>query len=80
MGDLKRGDQRWEVYLESKPDGEAPGSAPVRGRLHFIAPGRHRVTAWIFLEGEEGELYERFTDFSPVELWNFVAALSDEVR
>jgi hypothetical protein len=48
--------------------------------LHFIAPGRHRLTGWIFLEEQEQDLYERFGDFSAVELWNFVASLSDEVR
>src|SRR6266853_798754 len=33
MGELKRGEQRWDVYLENQPD-TAVGA--VRGRIHFV--------------------------------------------
>jgi len=75
MGELKRGEQRWAVYVETRPDGELEA---VRGRLHFISPGRHRATSWIFLESTEREIRERFAEFSAVELWHFVAALEEE--
>jgi hypothetical protein len=78
MGELRRGDQRWEVYLESKADTDTAGGGPVRGRLHFVAAGRHRTTGWIFLEQEERDIHERFGEFSAVELWHFVSAISEE--
>jgi len=37
MGQLQRGDQKWDVFLEVQPDGEL---GAVRGRLHFgLEPG-----------------------------------------
>jgi hypothetical protein len=75
MGELKRGDQRWDVYLESQPD---PELGAVRGRLHFVAPDRHKMTAWVFLERQERDIHERFGEFSAVELWLFVASLDEE--
>jgi len=74
MGELKRGDERWEVFIEMQPDAEVGGGA-VRGRLHFVSGERRRTTSWIFLELSEREVQERFGEFSPVELWHFVAAL-----
>jgi len=72
MGELKRGDQRWEVFLETQPDGEL---SAVRGRVHFLSGERRRVTSWIFLEHSERDVQERFGEFSAVELWHFVEAL-----
>jgi hypothetical protein len=72
VGELKRGDQRWDVFVETQPDG--PLNA-VRGRVHFVGPDRHRVTSWIFLERSEKDIEERFGEFSAVELWHFVEAL-----
>ena len=73
MGELKRGDERWDVFLELQPDADV-GSGAVRGRLHFASPGRHRATTWIFLEWSDREVQERFGEFSAVELWHFVEA------
>ncbi len=72
MGELKRGDQHWDVFLEAQPDGEL---GAVRGRLHFVSEDRHRVTGWIFLEWQDREIQERFGEFSALELWHFVEAL-----
>lgn len=72
MGELRRGDQRWDVFVETRPDGEL---SAVRGRVHFVTAERHRVTSWIFLESSEHEVQERFGEFSAVELWHFVEAL-----
>ena len=75
MGELKRGEQRWNVFLEMQPDAEL---AAVRGRVHFVGPERHRSTSWIFLEVSEREIQDRFGEFSAVELWHFVAALEED--
>jgi hypothetical protein len=74
MGELRRGDHHWDVYLESQAD---PGVGAVRGRLHFHSQDRHKVTGWIFLERQEREIQERFGEFSAVELWHFVESLED---
>jgi hypothetical protein len=74
MGELKRGEERWEVFLEIQPDPEL-GAGAVRGRLHFVSAERRRTTSWIFLEWSEREVQDRFGEFSAVELWHFVAAL-----
>jgi len=76
MGELKRGDARWDVYIEMQPDAEVGGGA-VRGRVHFVGGERHRTTSWIFLEWSEREIQERFGEFSAVELWHFVEALEE---
>jgi len=73
MGQLQRGDQKWDVFLETQPDGEL---SAVRGRLHFVAQDRHRQTNWVFLELQERDVQERFGEFSAVELWHFVEALT----
>ena len=74
MGELKRGEQRWDVSLEGQAD---PGLGAVRGRIHFVSgDGQlHKVTGWIFLEWQEKEIHERFGEFSAVELLHFVEAL-----
>src|SRR5207237_4413630 len=74
MGELKRGDERWDVFMEVQPDPEV-GPGAVRGRLHFASGERHRTTSWIFLEWSEREMQDRFGEFSAVELWHFVEAL-----
>ena len=74
MGELKRGEERWEVFIETQPDAEV-GPGAVRGRVHFVSGERRRTTSWIFLELSEREIQERFGEFSAVELWHFVAAL-----
>jgi len=70
LGDLARSDQRWSVYLETRPQGRR-----VAGRLHFVERDLRVTSAWIFLEGTEAEIVARFNDFSPVELWRLVASL-----
>jgi len=74
MGELKRGDERWEVFIEMQPDAEI-GPGAVRGRLHFLSGERHRSTTWVFLEWSEREIQERFGEFSAVELWHFLETL-----
>ena len=70
MGDLARGESRWSVYLESTAQ---TGSA--RGRVHFVSGTRHRITGWIFLEWSEQAILDRFTEFSPAELWKLLESL-----
>ncbi len=74
MGELKRGDERWDVYMEMQHDAEV---GAVRGRLHFVNGERRRTTSWIFLELSEREVQDRFGDFSAVELWHFLEALAN---
>jgi hypothetical protein len=63
MGELKRGQSRWNVYLEFQPDAELEA---VRGR---------KTTGWVFLERQEKDILERFGEFSAVELVQFVEAI-----
>jgi hypothetical protein len=70
IGDLARSDRRWNVYLETRSAGGA-----VAGRLHFVEGDLRRSTTWIFLESTEGDILNRFGDFSPVELWRLVESL-----
>src|SRR5579859_798283 len=74
MGELKRGEQRWDVYLEGQPDATL---GAIRGRIHFVNGGAqlHKVTGWIFLEWQEKDMQERFGEFSAVELLHFVESL-----
>jgi hypothetical protein len=74
MGELKRGEEHWEVFIETQPDADVGGGA-VRGRVHFVSGERRRTTSWIFLEPSEREIHDRFGEFSAVELWHFVEAL-----
>jgi hypothetical protein len=75
MGELKRGDERWEVYVEMQA--ADVGGGAVRGRVHFVSGERRRTTGWIFLEWSEREIQERFGEFSAVELWHFVQSLGE---
>ncbi len=74
MGELKRGQSRWNVYLEFQPDAELEA---VRGRMHFVGDGQHKLTGWVFLERQEKDILERFGEFSAVELVQFVEAIPD---
>jgi len=70
LGDLARSQTRWGVYLETRVAGPL-----AQGRLHFVEGTRHKSTAWIFREWTEREITERFSDFSPVELWKILESL-----
>ena len=72
MGELKRGDQRWDVFVEAQQDGDL---GAVRGRIHFVSGAQRRTTGWIFLEWQEKDMQERFAEFSAVELLHFVESL-----
>lgn len=74
MGELKRGGERWDVFVETEAEA---GQQAVRGRLHFVQGERHRATSWIFLETTQRDVHERFGEFSAVELWHFLEALGD---
>ena len=73
MGELVRGDARWDVLLESVKDGSVNA---MRGRIHFVSGNTHRLSGWIFLEWSEKEMQERFSEFSAQELWNLLDSLS----
>jgi len=75
MGDLTRGDSRWDVVLETAPDPEVNG---IRGRIHFISGNSHRQSAWIFLEWSERDMEARFSEFavSAQRLWELLDSLS----
>lgn len=70
LGDLARGGTTWRVYLQT-----APGTPPIRGRVHFLSSEGTRSTGWIFVETSEQELVRRFHDFSAVELWKLLESL-----
>lgn len=72
MGELVRGEARWDVLLESVRDASVDA---MRGRIHFVAGNTHRLSGWIFLEWSEKEMQERFTEFSAQELWNLLESL-----
>lgn len=70
LGDLGRGDERWQVFLETRPQGQTVG-----GRVHFLQGDRSRTTAWILLEWSEQDVLHRFNEFSAVELWRLLESL-----
>lgn len=74
MGELARGDDRWDVVLESARD---PDVKALRGRIHFVSGNQHRLSGWIFLEWSEAELEARFGEFSSAaqQLWNLLDSL-----
>lgn len=72
MGELTRGGSRWDVLLEIAQDRDI-GAA--RGRIHFISGNIHRLSGWIFLEGSEKDIQDRFSAFSAQDLWNLLHAL-----
>jgi hypothetical protein len=71
LGDLARGDLRWNVYLETMME-----DSSARGRVHFVNGPRHRMTGWIFMEWSEQAIYDRFGEFSPAELWKMLESLN----
>ncbi|MCZ6917061.1 MAG: hypothetical protein O7I93_09820 [Gemmatimonadetes bacterium] len=73
MGELARGEDRWDVVLESVRDDELDG---LRGRIHFISGNVHRLSGWIFLEWMERDVDSRFGEFSAQELWSLLDSLS----
>lgn len=73
VGDLSRGAEQWQVYLETVPDLEVRA---VRGRIHFVGAAEARSTTWIFLERREQDVDARFSELSALELWSFVEALA----
>lgn len=72
MGELVRGDSRWDVLVEVARDEEV---AALRGRIHFISGNLHRLSGWIFLEWAAKDIEARFAEFSPQELWNLLDSL-----
>lgn len=76
MGDLTRGSERWDVYLEMVHDAELDAT---RGRVHFVSAAEARSTSWIFLEWKEADVSARFADLSPLELWTFLESLGPAV-
>lgn len=74
MGDLTRGESRWDVLLEMAPD---PAVGSLRGRIHFVCGNTHRLSAWIFLEWEERDVVARFAEFaaSAQQLWELLDSL-----
>ena len=75
MGELKRGQYRWDVYLELRPDADL---GAIRGRIHFVGDGSQKTTGWVFLEWHEKDVMERFGEFSAVELLQFVEAIQTD--
>jgi hypothetical protein len=72
MGELARGESRWDVLLETVRDPEVDA---LRGRIHFISGNLHRLSGWIFLEWAEKDVETRFGEFSAQELWNLLDSL-----
>jgi len=73
MGELARGENRWDVVLETVNDGSL---GAIRGRIHFVSGNSHRLSGWIFLEWADKDVEERFSEFSAQELWNLLDSLS----
>jgi len=72
MGELIRGESRWDVLLETVRDAAVDA---MRGRIHFVSGNAHRLSAWVFLEWTERAVQERFAEFSAQELWNLLDSL-----
>ena len=77
MGDLTRGESRWDVLLETAQDPDVGG---IRGRIHYISGNTHRLSAWIFLEWDERDIDTRFAEFaaSAQQLWELLDSLQAE--
>ncbi len=73
MGELERGEDRWDVLLETVSD---PTVGAIRGRIHFILGNLHRLSGWIFLEWSERDIETRFGEFSAQELWRLLDSLA----
>lgn len=72
MGELARGESRWDVLLEFARDDEI---GALRGRIHFVGGNLHRLSGWIFLEWSAKDIEARFAEFSAQELWNLLDSL-----
>jgi hypothetical protein len=72
MGELIRGESRWDVLLETVRDASVEA---MRGRIHFVSGNLHRLSGWVFLEWSERDVQERFGEFSAQELWNLLDSL-----
>jgi hypothetical protein len=72
MGELQRGESRWDVLVEFARDEEV---GALRGRIHFVSGQVHRVSGWIFLEWSARDIEARFGEFSAQELWNLLDSL-----
>lgn len=73
MGELVRGENRWDVLLEVARDESMGG---LRGRIHFVGGNQHRLSGWIFLEWAAKDIEARFGEFSAQELWNLLHSLA----
>jgi hypothetical protein len=73
MGELARGDDRWDVLLETVRDHDVQA---LRGRIHFVSGNSHRLSGWIFLEWSEADVDGRFSEFSAQELWNLLDSMA----
>lgn len=73
MGELVRGDSRWDVLIEFARDEEV---GALRGRIHFVSGNIHRLSGWIFLEWAAKDIEARFAEFSAQELWNLLDSLA----
>ena len=73
MGELVRGESRWDVLIEFARDEEV---GALRGRIHFVSGNIHRLSGWIFLEWAAKDIEQRFAEFSAQELWNLLDSLS----
>lgn len=73
MGELVRGESRWDVLLEIARDEEV---GALRGRMHFVSGNRHCLSGWIFLEWAAKDIEARFAEFSAQELWNLLDSIS----
>jgi hypothetical protein len=73
MGELARGESRWDVLLEVARDDEI---GALRGRIHFVGGNLHRLSGWIFLEWSAKDIQTRFGEFSAQELWNLLDSIA----
>jgi len=73
MGELQRGEGRWDVLIEFARDEDV---GALRGRIHFVSGTVHRISGWIFLEWAARDIEARFGEFSAQELWNLLDSLS----
>jgi hypothetical protein len=73
LGELQRGDSRWDVLIEFARDAEV---GALRGRIHFVSGVVHRISGWIFLEWSARDIEARFGEFSAQELWNLLDSLA----
>ena len=76
MGELVRGESRWDVLLESVMDHTVNAA---RGRIHFISGNVHRLSGWIFLEWSESDIESRFSELASDSqmLWTLLDSLEE---